>query len=50
MDGSGEIREEFWGFLHCDFGLSGKTLAGTVLNGITNLTLDKQSCRGQRYD
>ena len=50
VDGSGEIREEFWEFLHCDFGLSGKTLAGTVLNGITNLTLDKQSCRGQRYD
>ena len=37
MDGSGEISEEFWGFLHCDFGLSGRTSAETVLNGITNI-------------
>ena len=36
VDGSGEIREEFLGFLHCDLGLSGKALAETVLNGITN--------------
>ena len=50
MDASGEIIEEFWGFLHCDFGLSGKTLAETVLNGITNLTLGMQKCRGQGYD
>ena len=50
MDGSGEIREEFWGFLHCELGLSGKALAETVLNGIANLTLDIQNCRGQGYD
>ena len=50
VDGSGEIREEFLGFLHCDLGLSGKALAETVLNGITNLTLDIQNCRGQGYD
>ena len=50
VDGSGEIREEFLGFLHCDLGLSGKALAETVLNGIANLTLDIQNCRGQGYD
>ena len=50
VDGSGEIREEFLGFLHCDFGLSGKALAETVLNGIKNFTLDIQNCRGQGYD
>ena len=50
MDGSGEIREEFLGFLHCDLGLSGKALAETVLNGITNLILDIQNCLGQGYD
>ena len=50
VNASGEIIEEFWGFLHCDIGLSGKTLAETVLNGITNLTLDMQNCRGQGYD
>ena len=38
VDGSGENREEFLGFLHCDLGLSGKALAETVLNGIANLT------------
>ena len=50
MDGSGEFREEFLGFLYCDLGLSGKALAETVLNGITNLTLDIENCRGQGYD
>ena len=49
-DGSGEIREELLGFLHCDLGLSGKALAETVLNGIADLTLDIQNCRGQGYD
>ena len=50
VDGSGEIREEFLGFLHCDLGLSGKALAETVLNGIANLTLDIQNCCGRGYD
>ena len=50
VDGSGEIREEFLEFLHCDLGLSGKALAETVLNVIANLTLDIQNCRGQGYD
>ena len=50
VDGSGEIREECLGFLHCDLGLSGKALAETVLNGIANFTLDIQNCRGQGYD
>ena len=46
VDDSGKIREEFLGFLHCDLGLFGKALAETVLNGIANLTLDIQNCRG----
>ena len=50
MDASGEIRKQFLGFLHCELGLSGKTLAETVLNGITNLTLDIHNCREQGYD
>ena len=37
MGGSGEMREEFLGFLHCDLGLSWKALVETVLNGIANL-------------
>ena len=44
------IREEFLGFLHCDLGLSGKTLAETVLGGLINLGLDIRNCCGQGYD
>ena len=40
------IREEFLGFLHCDLGLSGKTLAEAVLGGSVNLGLDIRNCRG----
>ena len=50
VDGTGEMREGFLGFLHCDLGLSGKALAGTVLNGIAYLTLDIWNCDGQGYD
>ena len=50
VDGSGEIREKFLGFLHCDLDLSGKALAETVLNGMANLASDIQDCRGQEYD
>ena len=50
MDGGGEIREEFLGFLHCELDFSGEALAETVLNGIANFTLDIHNCRGQRYD
>ena len=44
------IREEFFGFLHCDLGLSGKALAETVLGGLSNLGLDIRNCRGKGYD
>ena len=38
------------GFLHCELGLSGKALAETVLNGVTNLTLlYMHNCCGQGY-
>ena len=30
----GEIREEFFGFLHCELGLSEKALAETILTEI----------------
>ena len=46
MDGSGEIREQFLGFLRCELGLSWKALAETVLNGIAGLALDMHNCRG----
>ena len=38
------------GFLHCDLGFSGKTLAKTVLGGLIDLGLDIRNCRGQGYD
>ena len=50
VDKDDEIREEFLGFLHCKFGLSGETLAETILTEIGNLTLDISNCRGQGYD
>ena len=50
LDSSVEIREKILGFPHCDFRLSGKALAETVLNGIANLTLDIYNCRGQGPD
>ena len=50
VGGSGEIREELLGFLHCELGLFGKVLAEIVLNGVANLTLDIHNCRGQGYD
>ena len=43
-------REEFLGFLHCDLGLSGKALAGTVIGGLINLGLGIRNCPGQGYD
>ena len=44
------IREELFGFVHCDLGLSGKALAETVLGGLSNLGLDIRNCCGQGYD
>ena len=37
-------------FLHCDLGLSGKALAGTVLGGLIILGLGLRNCPGQGYD
>ena len=50
VNGDCVIREEFFGFLHCDLGLSGKALAETVLGGLSNLGLDISNCRAQGYD
>ena len=38
------------GFLHCELGFSSKALAETVLNDISNLTLDIRNCGRQGYD
>ena len=46
VDGSGEMREKFLGFLRCDLGLSWKALPETVLNGIASLALDIHNCCG----
>ena len=50
VDSDCVIREEFFGFLHCDLGSSGKALAETVLGGLSDLGLDTRNCRGQGYD
>ena len=49
VDSDCVTREELLGFLHCDLGLSGKSLAETVLGGLINLGLDIRNCRGQGY-
>ena len=49
VDSDCVIREKFFGFLHCDLGLSGKALAETVLGGLSNLGLDIRNCPGQGY-
>ena len=49
VDSDCVIREEFPGFLHCDLGLSGETLAETVLR-LIDLGLDIRNYRGQGYD
>ena len=44
-------REEFLGFLHFDFGLSGKGLDETALGGrLINSDLDRRNVRGKDYD
>ena len=47
VDSACVIREELLDFLHCDLGLSDKTLAETVLGGLIDLGLDIRNCRGQ---
>ena len=44
------IREELLGFLNCDLGLSGKTLAETVLGELIDLGLHIRNFRGQGYN
>ena len=50
VNGSGTMREELLGSLRFNLGLSWKTLAETVLNGIANLALDIHIFGGQGYD
>ena len=50
VDSAYFTKEKFLDFLHCDLGLSGKTLAGTALGGLINIGLDIRNCCGQIYD
>ena len=50
VDKDFDVREEFFGFLHCKSGLSGKALSETLLGAISELKLDINDCRGQGYD
>ena len=50
VDSGCVVREEFLGFLHCDWGLSRKALAETVLGRIINLGFDIRNCCGKGYD
>ena len=47
---AGEIREKCLGFLHWELGLSGKTLAETILTETRNLTLYINNCHWQEDD
>ncbi|XP_046851139.1 52 kDa repressor of the inhibitor of the protein kinase-like [Xenia sp. Carnegie-2017] len=45
------IREEFFRFIHCSEGMSGKDLASVILKCLNEeLNLNIQDCRGQGYD
>ena len=50
VDKNFDVREEFFGFLHCKTGLSGKPLSETLLGTLLELKPYKNDCRGQCYD
>ena len=50
IDSGMNVREEFICFMHCKWGLSGKNLAKLILEGLDDLTLPIDNCRGQGYD
>ena len=47
---SSEIREDFFGFVVCNEGLSGQAIAKKNLQALKELDLDPNFCRGQGYD
>ena len=50
VDQQNIIREDFIGFLHCKWGLSGADLSKVILSKLNTLGLDIHDCRGQGYD
>ena len=50
VDASRNIREEFVGFHLCDDGTSGEAVKEIILNGVSDLGLSMDDCRGQSYD
>ena len=50
VDRNDDIKEDFLGFVHLDEGLSGKSLAASILKKISDLGLNIENCRGQGYD
>lgn len=50
VDKNFNIKESFVKFIHLATGLSGKSLADSILSSIYDLGLDITDCRGQGYD
>ena len=51
VDDNQNIRENFVRLMHCKWGLSGESLRSLlVLDGLINLNLSIDDCRGQGYD
>ena len=50
IDKDKEIREEFFRFMLCDSGVSGKALAKVIKDSVKEIGLDMKDCRGQEYD
>ena len=50
VDDKMNVREEFMGFVECKTGVTGKALAGTILDTLDEWKLDKQNLCGQAYD
>ena len=50
VDSNNDIREEFFQFIHCDEGLTGRDLFEAVTNTLSEFGLDLMNCTGQEYD
>ena len=50
VDNSGQLQEDFLGFLLCDEGITGQAIADLILSAIQSWGLDMSLCRGQCYD
>ena len=45
-----EVREEFLGFVNCETGVSGESLAEKILDAVRSWNLNLLKRRGQGYD